>query len=127
MGGKVKVDTYEIGGLLSVQQSYIWDQEKAVLGPEGSPLAKKTLGGWVLYGGTKNPDPVINLMDIQLSLEDQLHLHMNHEFLFKAGTPYDFLKVHSSIEDEWALKQVSDNLRFDETVGVCRPFAIQVW
>ena len=108
-----KLDSEEVGFIISVQESYWLEMNRVVKGSATQPIAKLTAFGWTLlgpaWGGDKNITQNLTTVE-DFDINEKLNLLLRREFIIHGDkeTIYDPLKCHPSPEDLHALKQLDN-------------------
>ena len=115
------IESDTVGLILSAELAWTWQQGEALKGAVSQPIAIETIFGYALVGPKgKGPiDPIqMNCMTLENQvLKDQIQDLFRKDFLIKDPENYSPNKTFPSLNDEYALKQMKANTRFDTNLG----------
>ena len=107
-----------VGMLIGMRHAWTWLGGEVRRSTPDKPLALKTRFGWALAGGCDR-DGTGEMSCYKISIQkDNEDIHECVEKLFRQDFPnIPFNEKHMSRDDEYAMKQMEETIRFDEEIG----------
>jgi hypothetical protein len=119
-----ELDDELIGIILPVQYARTWLGGEIVQGDPDQTMALRTKFGWTLLGPVVSEEDGDNLMNCCVveeggleDLRDDINHMFRWDFLPRPGEETRPEVKHPSREDEYAMKQIQESIKFDEVTG----------